>query len=181
MADGFWIYETQRPGDHQVVVHHASCAQCQGVKRGPTGTGTGVERWDGPYMLRSQAEALARSTGGRVRLCECVSAYEGSWWSRWFRVGRVLGFVLLMVLASSIVRSMTGSDPAVRPVATPVTEAIVETPPTPTLEAGWVLHDRPDAGFAIALPSTWTLIDWDRPSQGDFIRKLKETNPEMAQ
>lgn len=52
--------------------------------------------------------------------------------------------------------------------------------PTPTLEAGWTLYEKPAEGFAIALPSTWKQIDLDPKTIDAVLEAAKGQDPQMA-
>lgn len=52
--------------------------------------------------------------------------------------------------------------------------------PFPTLEPGWKLYEKPEAGLAIALPPGWGQINLQDQAIEDFMETGLKSNPELA-
>lgn len=59
-------------------------------------------------------------------------------------------------------------------------EAELASAPPADLAEGWQLFDKPEDGFAIALPPTWTQIDVDQATLDETLSELRGSNPELA-
>lgn len=64
-----------------------------------------------------------------------------------------------------------------KPTPTPVPPTAA---PIPTLEPDWTLYEKPEYGFAIALPPRWEQIDMDAQTLEASLEMLGDENPEMA-
>jgi 4-hydroxy-tetrahydrodipicolinate synthase len=75
-ADGkeFYIYENWAAGPHKIVLHRASCGQCNQGKGRPAGHDASHARWHGPYATLALGRDAAHSmTGVLIRSeCKCV-------------------------------------------------------------------------------------------------------------
>jgi len=73
-AASFYIYENWLAGPHKIVVHRASCGQCNHGKGRPSGHDANHARWHGPYGTLSEArDASHNMTGVLIRSeCKCV-------------------------------------------------------------------------------------------------------------
>jgi 4-hydroxy-tetrahydrodipicolinate synthase len=75
-ADGkeFYIYENWAAGPHKIVLHRASCGQCNQGKGRPAGHDANHARWHGPYTTLALGRDAAHSmTGVLIRSeCKCV-------------------------------------------------------------------------------------------------------------
>jgi len=90
--------------------------------------------------------------------------------------------LLAVALVLMALASCGGPAPTATRVPPTATPQPTPTPPvaTPTLEAGWVLYEKPADGFAIALPPTWRQIDMDPQTLGASLDAIKAQNPELA-
>jgi len=70
----FYIYENWAAGPHKIVLHRASCGQCNQGKGRPAGHDANHARWHGPYATLAQGrEAAHLMTGVLIRSeCKCV-------------------------------------------------------------------------------------------------------------
>jgi 4-hydroxy-tetrahydrodipicolinate synthase len=75
-ADGkeFYIYENWAAGPHKIVLHRASCGQCNQGNGRPAGHDASHARWHGPYATLVLGRDAAHSmTGVLIRSeCKCV-------------------------------------------------------------------------------------------------------------
>ena len=72
------------------------------------------------------------------------------------------------------------ATPTATPTPVPPTKTLMPTTITKTLETGWILYQKPTAGFAIALPPTWEQVDLDAENVDTIMDAVGETNPELA-
>jgi hypothetical protein len=103
------------------------------------------------------------------------------------------GFLLLATIISNLVGPtapeptiVATHQPTVVPLPTnPPTPRPTAAPPSPTavpaleLEPGWSLRERPDDGFAVALPDNWVEMDLDAASVGEALVPIALCCPEM--
>ena len=70
----FYIYENWAAGPHKIVLHRASCGQCNQGKGRPAGHDANHARWHGPYATLALGRDAAHSmTGVLIRSeCKCV-------------------------------------------------------------------------------------------------------------
>jgi 4-hydroxy-tetrahydrodipicolinate synthase len=70
----FYIYENWSAGPHKIVLHRASCGQCNQGKGRPAGHDANHARWHGPYPTLTQGREMAHGmTGVLIRSeCKCV-------------------------------------------------------------------------------------------------------------
>ena len=70
----FFIYENWLAGPHKVVVHRASCGQCNHGKGRPAGHDANHARWHGPFATLAEARHQAHDmTGVLIRSeCKCI-------------------------------------------------------------------------------------------------------------
>jgi 4-hydroxy-tetrahydrodipicolinate synthase len=73
-AREFYIYENWSSGPHKIVLHRASCGQCNQGKGRPSGHDANHARWHGPYATLAQGREVAHGmTGVLIRSeCKCV-------------------------------------------------------------------------------------------------------------
>ncbi len=73
-ANDFYIYENWAAGPHKIVLHRASCGQCNSGKGRPAGHDANHSRWHGPYATLTVArEAAHGMTGVLIRSeCKCI-------------------------------------------------------------------------------------------------------------
>jgi hypothetical protein len=97
-----------------------------------------------------------------------------------------------LILASLLVLSACSAAPQAQPTATPAptatpTPALVTIPnplniPATPLANGWMLYEKPDEGYAVALPATWKPIDMDAKTLSASISSIKDAQlAEMMQ
>jgi hypothetical protein len=72
------------------------------------------------------------------------------------------------------------ATPTATPTPVPPTETPMPTTITKTLETGWILYQKPAAGFAIALPPTWEQVDLDAENLDTILDTIAESNPEIG-
>ena len=100
---------------------------------------------------------------------------------------------LTVALILIVLSGCRGPAPTATPVPATPTPRPTRVPPTatprptstapvatPTLEAGWVLYEKPADGFAIALPPTWRQIDMDPQTWQASLDAIKAQNPDLA-
>jgi 4-hydroxy-tetrahydrodipicolinate synthase len=70
----FFIYENWAAGPHKIVLHRASCGQCNHGKGRPAGHDANHSRWHGPYAALAETRDAAHAmTGVLIRSeCKCV-------------------------------------------------------------------------------------------------------------
>ncbi len=70
----FFVYENWAAGPHKIIVHRASCGQCNRGKAHPPGFQADKARWHGPYPSLAEArEASHQMPGVLIRSeCKCV-------------------------------------------------------------------------------------------------------------
>jgi 4-hydroxy-tetrahydrodipicolinate synthase len=70
----FYVYENWAAGPHKVIVHRASCGQCNRGRAHPPGFQADKARWHGPYSSLAEArEASHQMPGVLIRSeCKCV-------------------------------------------------------------------------------------------------------------
>ncbi len=70
----FYVYENWAAGPHKIIVHRASCGQCNRGKAHPPGYQADKARWHGPYSSAAEArEASHQMPGVLIRSeCKCV-------------------------------------------------------------------------------------------------------------
>jgi 4-hydroxy-tetrahydrodipicolinate synthase len=70
----FYIYENWAAGPHKIVLHRASCGQCNQGKGRPAGHDANHSRWHGPFATLAHARETAHAmTGVLIRSeCKCV-------------------------------------------------------------------------------------------------------------
>jgi len=70
----FYIYENWLAGPHKIVLHRASCGQCNQGKGRPSGHDANHARWHGPYTSLTEArDASHNMTGVLIRSeCKCI-------------------------------------------------------------------------------------------------------------
>ncbi len=70
----FYVYESWAAGPHKVMLHRASCGQCNSGKGRPAGHDPNHSRWHGPYSTLAEArEATHQMPGVLIRSeCKCV-------------------------------------------------------------------------------------------------------------
>jgi 4-hydroxy-tetrahydrodipicolinate synthase len=70
----FFIYENWAAGPHKVVLHRASCSQCNSGKGRPAGHDANHARWHGPFASLSEArEASQHMASVLIRSeCKCI-------------------------------------------------------------------------------------------------------------
>jgi 4-hydroxy-tetrahydrodipicolinate synthase len=70
----FYIYESWAAGPRKIVLHRASCGQCNQGKGRPTGHDANHAKWHGPFATLAQGREEAHAmTGVLIRSeCKCV-------------------------------------------------------------------------------------------------------------
>jgi len=70
----FYIYENWLAGPHKIVLHRATCGQCNHGKGRPSGHDANHARWHGPYASLSEARDISHNmTGILIRSeCKCI-------------------------------------------------------------------------------------------------------------
>ena len=70
----FFVYENWLAGPHKVVLHRATCGQCNRGKGRPAGHDANHARWHGPYATLAEArEASQHMPGVLIRSeCKCI-------------------------------------------------------------------------------------------------------------
>ena len=86
----------------------------------------------------------------------------------------VLGLAAALLLGRSAPTSVASN------LATQPRSPTATITPTPTLEPGWVLIEKPEEGFAIALPPTWVEVDMRAPTMKDAIDAIRTQHPDLT-
>jgi hypothetical protein len=73
-SNEFYIYENWAAGPHKIVLHRASCGQCNQGKGRPAGHDANHARWHGPYSTLALGRETAHGmTGVLIRSeCKCI-------------------------------------------------------------------------------------------------------------
>ena len=67
----FFVYENWLAGPHKVVLHRASCGQCNHGKGRPSGHDANHARWHGPYPTLAEAREASQNMPGVLIRSEC--------------------------------------------------------------------------------------------------------------
>ena len=67
----FYVYENWLAGPHKIVLHRASCGQCNHGKGRPAGHDANHARWHGPYPTLAEARQVAHQMPGVLIRSEC--------------------------------------------------------------------------------------------------------------
>jgi 4-hydroxy-tetrahydrodipicolinate synthase len=67
----FYVYENWLAGPHKIVLHRASCGQCNHGKGRPAGHDANHARWHGPYTTLAEARQVAHEMPGVLIRSEC--------------------------------------------------------------------------------------------------------------
>jgi 4-hydroxy-tetrahydrodipicolinate synthase len=67
----FFVYENWLAGPHKIVVHRATCGQCNHGKGRPAGHDANHARWHGPYATLAEARQVAHDMPGVLIRSEC--------------------------------------------------------------------------------------------------------------
>jgi 4-hydroxy-tetrahydrodipicolinate synthase len=67
----FFVYENWLAGPHKVVLHRASCGQCNHGKGRPSGHDANHARWHGPYTTLAEAREASQNMPGVLIRSEC--------------------------------------------------------------------------------------------------------------
>jgi 4-hydroxy-tetrahydrodipicolinate synthase len=67
----FYVYENWLAGPHKIVLHRASCGQCNHGKGRPAGHDANHARWHGPYPTLAEARQVAHDLPGVLIRSEC--------------------------------------------------------------------------------------------------------------
>ncbi|HET7440331.1 MAG TPA: dihydrodipicolinate synthase family protein, partial [Terriglobales bacterium] len=67
----FFVYENWLAGPHKVVLHRASCGQCNRGKGRPAGHDANHARWHGPYATLTEAREASQNMPGVLIRSEC--------------------------------------------------------------------------------------------------------------
>jgi len=67
----FYVYENWLAGPHKIVLHRASCGQCNHGKGRPAGHDANHARWHGPYPTLAEARQVAHDMPGVLIRSEC--------------------------------------------------------------------------------------------------------------
>lgn len=67
----FYVYENWLAGPHKIVLHRASCGQCNHGKGRPAGHDANHARWHGPYPTLAEARQIAHQMPGVLIRSEC--------------------------------------------------------------------------------------------------------------
>ena len=68
---GFFIYENWLAGPHKIVLHRATCGQCNHGKGRPAGHDANHSRWHGPYASLSEARNASQGMANVLIRSEC--------------------------------------------------------------------------------------------------------------
>lgn len=67
----FFVYENWLAGPHKVVLHRATCGQCNRGKGRPAGHDANHARWHGPYATLAEAREVSQTMPGVLIRSEC--------------------------------------------------------------------------------------------------------------
>jgi 4-hydroxy-tetrahydrodipicolinate synthase len=70
-AAEFFVYENWMAGPHKIVLHRATCGQCNHGKGRPAGHDANHARWHGPYVTLAEARQVAHEMPGVLIRSEC--------------------------------------------------------------------------------------------------------------
>jgi len=67
----FYLYENWLAGPHKIVLHRATCGQCNHGKGRPAGHDANHARWHGPYATLTEARETSHGMAGVLIRSEC--------------------------------------------------------------------------------------------------------------